>query len=150
MHGDRSLPRLTLLAPLLCCCLSVQRLLRALLRLNSSEERKNLLYEAFKQIKTGDAEGRIIEGQVDGGESARAVHTPHDYDATVCTRLIFPCCMLPGAPLIAPPIFINIVRSFIQRSGCTNDSLISLSYTAFIAYHSIHVDVDCLLCVIVN
>lgn len=60
-----------------------QRLLRALLRLNSTEERKGLLYEAFKQVKTGDAEGRILE----------------------------------GAPLIAPPIFINIVRSFIQSFG---------------------------------
>jgi hypothetical protein len=60
-----------------------QRLLRALMRIQNSDKRKGLLYDAFKPAKSMDNEGVMSE----------------------------------GAPLISPPLFINVVRSFIQSFG---------------------------------
>ena len=39
-----------------------QRLLRALLKLNSSEERKGLLYDTFRPVKVQNAEGDWVDG----------------------------------------------------------------------------------------
>lgn len=39
-----------------------QRLLRALMRIKDSEERKGLIYQAFKPAKSANEEGEIIEG----------------------------------------------------------------------------------------
>lgn len=60
-----------------------QKLLRALLRISESEERKGLLYEAFRPSKAMNEDGEVIQ----------------------------------GAPLIAPPAFINIVKQFILNFG---------------------------------
>ena len=50
-------------------------------------------------------------------------------------------CVLSGAPLIAPPIFINIVRSFIQRSGPPEIFYLFYNFT-----HKIHVYVCMYVC----
>ena len=60
-----------------------QRLLRALMRIGDSEERKGLLSEAFKASKVVTSDGGFTE----------------------------------GPPLISPPMFINVVRQFIQSFG---------------------------------
>lgn len=60
-----------------------QKLLRALMRIGDTEERKGLLSEAFKASK--------IIGEGGGFED--------------------------GPPLISPPMFINVVRQFIQSFG---------------------------------
>ena len=60
-----------------------QKLLRALMRIGDSEERKGLLSEAFKASKIMLEDGNFDE----------------------------------GPPLISPPMFINVVRQFIQSFG---------------------------------
>lgn len=60
-----------------------QRLLRQLLRLSLSEERKGLLYAAFKPSKTMNEDGDLID----------------------------------GPPIIPPPRFIALIRSFIASFG---------------------------------
>lgn len=60
-----------------------QKLLRKLLKLDKSEERKGLLYDAFKPSKVPTMEGEWVE----------------------------------KPPLITPPAFINMVRSFIENFG---------------------------------
>lgn len=60
-----------------------QRLLRALLRVDDSDERKGLIFEAFKRQKSIDEEGEMKEGD----------------------------------PLIKPPMFIRVVKSFISSFG---------------------------------
>ena len=60
-----------------------QKLLRALLRITLPEERKGLLYEAFRPTKSMNVDGEVTQ----------------------------------GAPLIAPPAFITIVKQFIMNFG---------------------------------
>lgn len=60
-----------------------QRLLRALMRIADSEERKGLLFAAFKASKVASEDGGFQD----------------------------------GPPLISPPMFINVVRQFIQSFG---------------------------------
>jgi hypothetical protein len=60
-----------------------QKLLRALMRIGDSEERKGRLSEAFKATKLASEDGGFQE----------------------------------GPPLISPPMFINVVRQFIQSFG---------------------------------
>jgi hypothetical protein len=59
------------------------RLIRALLKEDSSEKRKELLYNAFAPSKSMNQEGEMEE----------------------------------GAPLISPPAFINVCKSFMQNFG---------------------------------
>eukprot|EP01039_Chlorochromonas_danica_P011712 gene11712-13148_t len=60
-----------------------QKLLRKLLKVDKSEERKGLLFDAFKPSKVPTMEGEWVE----------------------------------KPPLITPPVFINMVRSFIENFG---------------------------------
>lgn len=64
-----------------------QRLLRALLKEDTSEKRRELLYEAFKPQKSMDNDGVMTE----------------------------------GAPIISPPLFINVAKSFMQNFGNVED-----------------------------
>ena len=57
------------------------RLIRALLKEDSSQKRKELLYNAFSPSKSMNQEGEMEE----------------------------------GAPLISPPAFINVCKSFMQN-----------------------------------
>lgn len=60
-----------------------QRLLRALMRENRTEKRKELLFEAFKPSKSMNQDGQIVS----------------------------------GAPLISPPLFINVVKQLLTNFG---------------------------------
>lgn len=60
-----------------------QKLLRQLMRIESSEDRKGLLFQAFKASKSMTEEGELVD----------------------------------GPPLVTPPVFINMVRTFILNFG---------------------------------
>lgn len=64
-----------------------QRLLRALMKEDSQEKRKELLFEAFKPQKSMDNDGVLTE----------------------------------GVPIISPPLFINVAKSFMQNFGNVED-----------------------------
>lgn len=64
-----------------------QRLLRALLKEDTPEKRRELLFEAFKPQKSMDNDGVMTE----------------------------------GAPIISPPLFINVAKSFMQNFGNVED-----------------------------
>lgn len=64
-----------------------QRLLRALMKEDSQEKRRELLHEAFKPQRSMENDGVVTE----------------------------------GAPIISPPLFINVAKSFMQNFGNVED-----------------------------